>query len=58
VKRLFSRNNVVRVFRSDSRTSFRIHDCAMNEGVNSMRQQNPFVVCQLLEHDVFLLGSR
>ncbi len=58
MNRLLSCNNVVRVFGADSLTSRRVHDCVMNDGVNSSRQQNPFIFCQVLEHDVFLLGSR
>jgi len=30
----------------------------MNDGVNSSREQNPSISCQILERDVFLLGSR
>ena len=58
VNRLLSRNKFVGVFRSDSLTSCRVHDCAMNDGVNSSREQNPFISCQILEHYVFLLGGR
>ena len=57
VNRLLSRNNIVRVFRSDSLTSCGIHDCVMNDGVNSPCQQNPFVTCQILEQTVFLFGG-
>ena len=58
VNRLLRRNDVVRVFRSDSLTSSRVHDCVMNDGVNSAREQNPFIFCQILERDLFLLSSR
>jgi len=30
----------------------------MNDGVNSSREQNPFIFRQILERDEFLLGSR
>ena len=58
MNRLLSRNNVIRMFGSDSLTSCRVHDRVMNDRLNSSREQNPFIFCQILEHDVFLLGSR
>jgi hypothetical protein len=58
VNRLLGRNNVVHVFRSDSLTSCRIQNCVMNDGVNSSREQNPFISRQILERDEFLLSSR
>jgi hypothetical protein len=58
VNSLLSGNNVVCVFRTDSPTLRRVDDCVMNKGMNSARQQNPFVVCQILEMYVFVSGSR
>ena len=58
MNRLLSRNNVISMFGSDSLTSCRVHDCVMNDGLNSSREENPFIFCQIVEHDVFLLGSR
>ena len=58
VNRLLGRNNIVCVFRSDSLTSCCVQNCVMNDGVNSSREQNPFISCQILERDVFLLCSR
>ena len=55
---LLDRKDIVRVFRSNSLTSRCVQDCVMNDGVNSSREQNPSISCQILEHDVFLLGSR
>jgi hypothetical protein len=58
VSRLLSRNDVVRVFRTDSRMSSGVHDSVVNDGVNSAREENPIISRQISEGDVFLLGSR
>jgi len=55
---LLGRNNVVCVCRSDSLTSCCAQNCVMNDGVNSSREKNPFIFCQVLECDEFLSGSR
>ena len=58
VNRLLWRNNVVCAFRSNSLTSCRGHDCIVNDWMNSAREQNPFIFCQILEREVFFLDSR
>ncbi|MGB0048066.1 MAG: hypothetical protein WBP70_11495, partial [Terriglobales bacterium] len=58
VNRLLWRNNVMRSLRSNSLTSCRIHDCVMDDWMNSAREQNPFIFCQILERELFLFGSR
>jgi hypothetical protein len=58
VNRLLGRNNDVCVFRGDATPPRRVHDCAMNTGVDSSRQQNPLVGCQVFEHDVLFFSSR
>jgi hypothetical protein len=58
VNRLLGCMNVVRVFRSDSLASRCLHDCVMNNWVNSSSKQNPVILCEILERDVFLLSSR
>jgi hypothetical protein len=55
---LLSRNNIVRVFWTDSPALRRVDDCVMNNGMDSARQQNPFIVCQILDAYAFVLGSR
>jgi hypothetical protein len=55
---LLSCDNVVPVFRTDSPTLGRVDDCVMNNGMNSACQQNPFVVCQILDMYAFVSGSR
>ena len=51
-------NDIVRVFRNDSLTLCCFHDCVMNEGVNPSREQNPVILCQILERYAFLLSGR
>src|SRR3984957_5127963 len=55
---LFDCVNIVRMLRSDSFTLGRVHDCVMNDWMNSSSKQNQFVPCKVLEPDVFLLSSR
>ncbi len=45
----------MRVPRSDSLTPSRIQNRFMSDGVNSLRKQNPFIFCQILEGDLFFL---
>ena len=58
MNRLLSGDDVIRMFRSDSLTSCHLQDRVMNNRVNSSREKNPFIFCEILEHQVFLLGSR
>ena len=46
----------MRSLRSNSLTSCRIHDCVMDDWMNSAREQNPFIFCQILEREVLFLG--
>ena len=48
----------MRVSWSNSLPSCRGHDCVVNDGMKSSREQNPFIFCQILEQYVFLVGSR
>src|ERR1035441_8988292 len=52
-----SGKDIVRVLRSDALTLCRVHDCVTNDGMSSPSKQNPFVFCQVLERNVFLLSS-
>ena len=57
VNRLLSRNDIVSVLRSYSLTLRCVHDCVVNDGVNSSREQNPFISRQILEPYVFFSAA-
>jgi hypothetical protein len=58
VNRFLRRNDVVSAFRGNSRTPSRFHDRVVNDGVNSAREQNPFISCQILKHELFPFRGR
>src|ERR1035437_10987611 len=49
--------DIVRVLWSNALTLCRVHDCVTKDGMSSPGQENPFVFCQVLESNVFLLSS-
>jgi hypothetical protein len=57
VNRLLSRDDIVSALWSYSLTHCCVLDCVMNDGVNSSREQNPFISRQILERYALLLGS-
>ena len=55
---LLRRNDIVSVLGDNRFTSCCIHDRLMHKWMNPFRKQNPLVLCQILENQVFFVSSR
>ena len=54
---LLWRHDVVSVLGDDRFTSCRIHDRLMHERMYPFREQNPVVLCEILENQAFFVNS-